>query len=811
MAGFNKTRAPLTERLAQALVPDRGIPSQQQKKKMDSTLASTGRKKYGKKSGSAATRRALLEENFFVGSGGDEENVDLTEDLASKQEKQQAVSSDKIWSDDGELEPEAVRQSPRKGRSSTGREFSKLSTASFRGEERKPRGYNTQRHGGPDAQTQTQTRSARQSSQHFSSQLERETGGSPLVPPTQTPNPTLSAPKESKTKCRPSNQSERGHTSPSKQTSQRISGKGRPARKIIQASQTSHMSEFPDQFQPDTGKEKAPRNRRAKPTSSAVNKAEHTTESNLQSTYQEERSDPFDLEVFRASSTKQMRSIRAYVPNIPQVSDITRIVRMEEGDNADGRKFAHPPGAERQTGRNLGRRRNVPMRGLEEAMQGLTVAEEPEEDEEQEYPSAFSSSSSSARSLDFPTGREDLIPLIRESNLKKVDTFHHWASEIIKAFDIAMVGEGSFGQVFKVVDKPEVSSKTHSMRDIGGCILKVIPIRPTSGKGSKTRNQSLAKDVAIELRLLKRMDEIHGFTRYRGVYVLEGKMNIRFIDAWRRWTSIPSNESQTDASKPTTQGEKQVWAVVEMDDAGFELEKLGKLSMYQVYDIFWSLTLTLFHAEDVAEFEHRDLHVSNVCVKSREANGRMDIDPTLNKTMTAPPPAQFGFSCLRTTIIDYTLSRALVNPDNPQDVAVGVLPEGIFLGRGRDQEQVWQFETYRRMRDAVNLATTGRRRGQGHHGPNWSMHVPRTNVVWLSYLLKVMLGRARHSLLPQSSVTSAVLQKTLRDRLEATLDVIRVEEVGKVPESAGALTNLAVEKGWLTGEDIEAWKMGCEM
>ena len=112
------------------------------------------------------------------------------------------------------------------------------------------------------------------------------------------------------------------------------------------------------------------------------------------------------------------------------------------------------------------------------------------------------------------------------------------------------------------------------------------------------------------------------------------------------------------------------------------------------------------------------------------------------------------------------------------------------------------------MRDAVDLAAASRARERGRRGhtSRWATFVPRTNVVWLTYLLRVLLRRVGNSLLPGSSETSLDVQRDLRERLEATLDVIGVEELGRVPESAGTLISLAVEKGWLSGEDVEEWK-----
>ena len=338
-----------------------------------------------------------------------------------------------------------------------------------------------------------------------------------------------------------------------------------------------------------------------------------------------------------------------------------------------------------QRGRSLRQRRRAPViAGIEQALEGLTI---------DELPPVFSASSSGSPPIigHVPEGRSDLVPLVEASNLKKVETFHNWAAQIIKTYNIDMVGEGAFGQVFKVTDRTDVSPRTnqHQVRELGGCILKIIPIKP---RNSKAHQSSTAQSIATEIKLLKRMDAVHGFTRYRDVYVLQGRMDLKFIDAWQAWKSVPANESEIDPTKSSRNTEKQIWAVLEMDDAGRELESFRKVSAFQAYDVFWSLTLILALAEEQAEFEHRDLHISNVCVKSRELDGRTDISENLNSTMTTPPPVLFGLSGLRTTIIDYTLSRALVD-DTP---AFGPVPNNLFDGEGGHEEHLWQWDTYRR-------------------------------------------------------------------------------------------------------------------
>ena len=153
--------------------------------------------------------------------------------------------------------------------------------------------------------------------------------------------------------------------------------------------------------------------------------------------------------------------------------------------------------------------------------------------------------------------------------------------------------------------------------------MKVIPINAASGPGSRKFSQ--AKNVAKEIQMLKTMDAVHGFTRYRDVYVLEGRMHTAFIEGWRRWKQNPTNDCQmSDPSDPAAYSDKQIWAVIEMDDAGAELEVLRNPSIFQVYDIFWSVTLALAYGEMVAEFEVSSFHPS-YCVHPTHGSASIEI------------------------------------------------------------------------------------------------------------------------------------------------------------------------------------------
>lgn len=121
--------------------------------------------------------------------------------------------------------------------------------------------------------------------------------------------------------------------------------------------------------------------------------------------------------------------------------------------------------------------------------------------------------------------------------------------------------------------------------------------------------------------------------------------------------------------------------------------------IWATWDVFWGVVLALGKGEENVGFEHRDLHMGNICVSKRQ--GRLDdnsahrsrIDPTRN----------LGFTGIETTLIDYTISRAEINQgtsEAEEDVAFLDLEKDLTLFEG-DAEEEYQYEIYRHMRAAM--------------------------------------------------------------------------------------------------------------
>ena len=245
--------------------------------------------------------------------------------------------------------------------------------------------------------------------------------------------------------------------------------------------------------------------------------------------------------------------------------------------------------------------------------------------------------------------------------------FSEWSSQLSRHLSLAKIAEASFGEVYRLSlleQLPGFSSNDES-------VFKIIALRPPHSTLptekrkrdtmlKKADNMSKPEDVANEVRLLQRMSSTPGFTNFRDVRVVKGRPPQPFVQAFKEFNvsqkarkKEPSNFP--DPAKKTSYADNQLWAVIEMQDAGMDLERCVEnedcISIWFVWDVFWQVVLALAKGEEGAEFEHRDLHLGNICVR-QPAEKAQDIDTRRKLNFTNP----------EITIIDYTISRALM-PD----------------------------------------------------------------------------------------------------------------------------------------------------
>ena len=461
-----------------------------------------------------------------------------------------------------------------------------------------------------------------------------------------------------------------------------------------------------------------------------------------------------------------------------------------------------------------------------------------------------------------------------------VSSFSDWADGLREDFSLVKIAEASFGEVYRLSLHPEAaedSSLPLSKNDES--VLKVIALtQPASTlpKSKRDRERALKKaenmskpaDVASELKLLQRLSDIPGFTNFRDLRVLRGRPPGPFAEAFQAFNAAQKAANKElsifpDPAKKASYSKDQLWAVIEMQDAGTDLEKLVAQgvsnSIWVVWDIFWQVVLALAKGEEEAEFEHRDLHLGNICVRT-PPDGFDEAAVDVSKSL--------GFTSFEATLIDYTVSRASMIPasaaskDDADDDQVAYIDLAndphLFYG---DSAEEYQYDIYRYMRGSIYYSSPYARfpndgseedptsnanenTDEDHNEEpeeeqqeeeeqepplatpptpaqmaeiaaqtrrSWRQFHPQTNLVWLHYILYMLLENmswpakkapskktkpAEHARWKHAKELEAALLK-----VQEELDPGWLGEEGSLGRS-GEVVAWAVEEGWLGVGDV---------
>ena len=380
-----------------------------------------------------------------------------------------------------------------------------------------------------------------------------------------------------------------------------------------------------------------------------------------------------------------------------------------------------------------------------------------------------------------------------------------------KRYMCTKLGEGAFADVFKL--KPKDLDEAMDVYEHGGLVVKVIPFNI-----EKSTEDDIAdlESIIREVRVLHALDMLHGFVRCRGVHVVSGKYPDVFLEAFQLFQiTAPTEASNPDPAQCCPPD--QLYAVIEMNDAGTPIWKFKSPSAFQVFDTFWMTVMIIANAEQKIEFEHRDLHNGNVCYKPLKRNGLNDVARRVVEDMTEDPEVILGLSNLQITIIDYTLARAKVSSDSEGDV---VIFDTIRFWEDNDakgdcEADKLQYDTYRKVRDWAETVSAEAQAAAELEGleyeavDKYSRFIPKSNVMWLGYLVADLLSKSvggRGAYLPGSSRVAKKLQLGMWRTLEEVHVYINGTCPMLMPESAENFLAIAVEQGWLSPADMAAFR-----
>ncbi|KAI0488471.1 hypothetical protein KFK09_028304 [Dendrobium nobile] len=229
------------------------------------------------------------------------------------------------------------------------------------------------------------------------------------------------------------------------------------------------------------------------------------------------------------------------------------------------------------------------------------------------------------------------------------------------------------------------------------------------------KSEEVLEEVLLSLTLNslreqhKNSDKLNScgsFIETKDFRVCQGLYDTNLIRAWEDWDAKNNSENDHPCAFP----EDQRYIVFVLADGGKDLENFVLLNFNEARSLLVQVTAALAVAEVACEFEHRDLHWGNILLRR---GGATIVDFTLEGKKKSV--STFG---LTVSIIDFTLSR------------INTGEAVLFLNLSSDPELFkgpkWniQSETYRRMKEVT--------------GECWEESFPKTNVLWLIYLVDIL-------------------------------------------------------------------------
>eukprot|EP00127_Corallochytrium_limacisporum_P006217 Clim_evm34s221 gene=Clim_evmTU34s221 len=266
------------------------------------------------------------------------------------------------------------------------------------------------------------------------------------------------------------------------------------------------------------------------------------------------------------------------------------------------------------------------------------------------------------------------------------------------------LSEGSYGEVYEIVFEG---------------IKRVCKVIPVEGREKvNDYDQQALNEILPEIGTTQMLNRLEGatpnFVKCVHVALCRGRYPKELLRAWDDY----ADRKETDSERPDHLKESQFYALFILENGGTDLEHFELEHEGAAWAALLQTSVALAIAEKAYAFEHRDLHWGNVLVRATDEE-RLDYE--FGSLALSIP--SFGI-CV--TIIDFTLSRIQNNDGELFYIDMGA-DETFFEG----PEEEEQFEIYRRMRDIV--------------GDDWTVHRPRTNIMWIQYLVNRILAKTKSS------------------------------------------------------------------
>lgn len=183
-------------------------------------------------------------------------------------------------------------------------------------------------------------------------------------------------------------------------------------------------------------------------------------------------------------------------------------------------------------------------------------------------------------------------------------------------------------------------------------------------------------------------------------------------------------------AEETASTEDKLYLLIILRDNGTPLKDITLTTWPQALKIFWQVVTTLYVAETKFEFEHRNLSLDHILV---DAN-------------------------LNVTLCDLKCSRAYWS--SMKEILFTRLDHPLFFQGGHD----YQFDIYNLMRAILSESS-------------WDSHEPRTNLLWLHFLLIKLLQINGDKLIHHGKEKLAALAQLLDPCSTAKRSIFKRNEI----------------------------------
>jgi serine/threonine-protein kinase haspin len=350
-----------------------------------------------------------------------------------------------------------------------------------------------------------------------------------------------------------------------------------------------------------------------------------------------------------------------------------------------------------------------------------------------------------------------IFDLIQDPENRCIKSYQDFTNFVSANGTAKKIAEAGFGEVYQISisDPDDPGSPEES-------VFKILPLRRqavdarTRSKWTKEQKEmyeremkehTTLKDATSEIKILMNLSPIVGFVDFKELHVLRGRSNSYWSSIYQSFQASQSEKSAfPDPMDANGWADDQLFLAIEMVYAGEPLSKLLKqmTTVWSVWDIMWGVLLAIGRAEEHFEFEHRDLHVGNICLKPLDATHTDGVDwPNMQ---VQDYTRDLNFTDLEVTILDYGLSRIrLPDAKRGQDVIYTKLEEDIFRG---DESESRQYAMYRHMKnvmyfDEPNADYEARADEVAKSRRNWRGFHPLTTAVWLCFLVEKLAANIK--------------------------------------------------------------------